>query len=108
MERLKTGDTVVVLTGKDRGKQGEIQSRVEKDGKVKFLVQGINLVKKHQKPNPALGRTGGIIEKEMPIDGSNLALVNPATGNGDKVGFKVLEDGKKVRVFKSNGEVVSA
>ncbi len=108
MERLKTGDTVVVLTGKDRGKQGEIQSRVEKDGKVKFLVQGINLVKKHQKPNPALGRTGGIIEKEMPIDGSNLALVNPASGKGDKVGFKVLEDGKKVRVFKSNGEVVSA
>lgn len=108
MERLKTGDQVVVMTGKDRGKQGEIQSRVEKDGKVKFLVQGINLVKKHQKPNPALGQTGGIIEKEMPIDGSNLALVNPATGNGDKVGFKVLEDGKKVRVFKSNGEVVSA
>lgn len=108
MERLKTGDTVVVTTGKDRGKQGDIQSRVEKDGKVKFVVQGINLVKKHQKPNPALGRTGGIIEKEMPIDGSNLALVNPATGNGDKVGFKVLEDGKKVRVFKSNGEVVSA
>lgn len=108
MERLKTGDQVVVMSGKDRGKQGEIQSRVEKDGKVKFLVQGINLVKKHQKPNPALGQTGGIIEKEMPIDGSNLALVNPATGNGDKVGFKVLEDGKKVRVFKSNGEVVSA
>jgi len=108
MERLKTGDTVVVTTGKDRGKQGEIQSRVEKDGKVKFVVQGINLVKKHQKPNPALGRTGGIIEKEMPIDGSNLALVNPATGNGDKVGFKVLDAGKKVRVFKSNGEVVSA
>ena len=108
MERLKQGDQVVVLTGKDRGKQGEILSRIEKDGKVKFVVQGINLVKKHQKPNPALGRTGGIIEKEMPIDGSNLALVNPATGNGDKVGFKVLEDGKKVRVFKSNGEVVSA
>jgi large subunit ribosomal protein L24 len=108
MERLKAGDTVVVLTGKDRGKQGDIQSRIEKDGKVKFIVQGINLVKKHQKPNPALGRTGGIIEKEMPIDGSNLALVNPATGKGDKVGFKVLEDGKKVRVFKSNGEVVSA
>lgn len=105
MERLVKGDQVVVLTGKDRGKQGEILRRV--DGG-KFVVQGINLVKKHQKPNPALGRTGGIIEKEMPIDGSNLALVNPATGKGDKVGFKVLEDGKKVRVFKSNGEVVSA
>ncbi|WP_417536793.1 50S ribosomal protein L24 [Methylophaga sp.] len=108
MERLKQGDQVVVLTGKDRGKQGEILSRIEKDGKVKFVVQGINLVKKHQKPNPTLGRTGGIIEKEMPIDGSNLALLNPATGKGDKVGFKVLEDGKKVRFFKSNGEVVSA
>ncbi|SFK77078.1 50S ribosomal protein L24 [Methylophaga sulfidovorans] len=108
MERLKQGDQVVVLTGKDRGKQGEILSRIEKDGKVKFVVQGINLVKKHQKPNPALGRTGGILEKEMPIDGSNLALLNPATGKGDKVGFKVLEDGKKVRFFKSNGEVVSA
>ena len=108
MERLKKGDQVVVLTGKDRGKQAEILSRIEKDGKVKFVVQGINLVKKHQKPNPALGRTGGILEKEMPIDGSNLALLNPATGKGDKVGFKVLEDGKKVRFFKSNGEVVSA
>ncbi|MTI64898.1 50S ribosomal protein L24 [Methylophaga sp.] len=105
MEKLKTGDQVVVLTGKDRGKQGEIQRRV--DGG-KFVVQGINLVKKHQKPNPALGQQGGIIEKEMPIDGSNLALVNPATGKADRVGFKVLEDGKKVRVFKSNGEVVSA
>ncbi|KKN41506.1 hypothetical protein LCGC14_0722650 [marine sediment metagenome] len=104
MERLKKGDQVVVTTGKDRGKQGEVLSRVGD----KFLVQGINLVKKHQKPNPAMGRTGGIIEKEMPIDGSNLALFNPATGKGDKVGFKVLEDGKKVRVFKSNGEVVSA
>jgi large subunit ribosomal protein L24 len=108
MEKLVKGDRVVVLTGKDRGKEGEIQSRVEKNGKVKFVVQGINLVKKHQKPNPALGRTGGIIQKEMPIDGSNLALVNPATGKADKVGFKILEDGKKVRFFKSNGEVVSA
>ena len=105
MERLKTGDQVVVLTGKDRGKQGEILRRVEGG---KFVVHGINLVKKHMKPNPALGRTGGIVEKEMPIEASNLALVNPATGKGDKVGFKVLEDGKKVRVFKSNGEVVSA
>lgn len=108
MERLKKGDQVVVTTGKDRGKEGEIQSRVEKNGQVQFVVQGINLVKKHQKPNPALGQTGGIIEKEMPIDGSNLALLNPATGKGDKVGFKVLDDGRKVRVFKSNGEVVGA
>jgi large subunit ribosomal protein L24 len=105
MERLVKGDQVVVTAGKDRGKQGEIIGR-NNDGK--FVVQGINLVKKHTKPNPALGQTGGIVEKEMPIDGSNIALLNPATGKGDKVGFKVLDDGRKVRFFKSNGEVVGA
>ena len=78
----------------------------QQDGK--FIVEGINIVKKHTKPNPNLGVTGGILEKEMPIDGSNLALLNPATGKGDKVGIKVLDDGRKVRVFKSNGEVVDA
>ena len=98
MERLVKGDQVVVTVGKDRGKQGEILRRVEGG---KFVVQGINLVKKHTKPNPALGRTGGIVEKEMPIHESNLALLNPASGKGDKVGFKFLEDGRKVRVFKS-------
>ena len=103
MERLVKGDQVVVTAGKDRGKQGEILRRVEGG---KFVVQGINLVKKHMKPNPAMGRTGGIVEKEMPIHGSNLALLNPASGKGDKVGFKILEDGRKVRVFKSNGEAV--
>jgi large subunit ribosomal protein L24 len=105
MERLIKGDQVVVTTGKDRGKQGEILRRVEGG---KFVVQGINLVKKHTKPNPALGQTGGIVEKEMPIDGSNLALLNPQTGKGDKVGVKLLDDGSKVRVFKSNGETVGA
>ena len=105
MERLRKGDQVVVTAGKDRGKQGEILN-LGKEGK--FLVQGINLVKKHTKPNPALGAAGGIVEKEMPIDGSNLALLNPETGKGDKVGFKILDDGRKVRVFKSNGEVVGA
>jgi len=105
MERLVKGDLVVVMAGKDRGKQGEVVSRGQ-DGK--YLVQGINLVKKHTKPNPALGSAGGIIEKEMPIDGSNIALLNPATGKGDKIGFKILDDGQKVRVFKSNGEVVGA
>jgi len=104
MDRLKKGDQVVVITGKDRGKQGEILKRGE-DGR--YLVQGINIVKKHTKPNPAIGATGGIVEKEMPIQGSNLALLNPATGKGDKVGFKILDDGRKVRVFKSNGEVVA-
>lgn len=105
MERLVKGDQVVVTTGKDRGKQGEVIRRGQ-DGK--YLVQGINLVKKHTKPNPALGNAGGIVEKEMPIDGSNIALLNPATGKGEKVGFKILDDGQKVRVFKSNGEVVGA
>lgn len=105
MDRLKKGDQVVVITGKDRGKQGEILKRGESG---RFLVQGINLVKKHTKPNPAIGVTGGILEKEMPIQGSNLALLNPATGKGEKVGFKILDDGRKVRVFKSNGEVVGA
>ena len=105
MERLKTGDQVVVIAGKDRGKQGEITVRGQ-DGK--FVVQGINLVKKHTKPNPNAGVTGGILEKEMPIDGSNLALLNPAPGTGDTVGVKILDDGRKVRVFKSNGEVVGA
>ncbi len=105
MERLKKGDQVVVIAGKDRGKTGEITARA-KNGK--FIVQGINLVKKHTKPNPAMGTPGGIVDKEMPIDGSNLALLNPATGKADKVGFKILEDGRKVRFFKSNGEVVGA
>ncbi|PHS23149.1 MAG: 50S ribosomal protein L24 [Methylophaga sp.] len=103
MERLIKGDQVVVTTGKDRGKQGEILNRGN-DGK--FLVQGINLVKKHTKPNPAMGTVGGIVDKEMPIQGSNLALLNPATGKGEKTGFKILDDGRKVRMFKSNGEVV--
>lgn len=105
MERLVKGDQVIVVAGKDRGKTGEITLRAQGG---KFVVQGVNLVKKHTKPNPQLGITGGIIEKEMPIDGSNLALLNPATGKGDKVGFKILEDGRKVRFFKSNGEVVGA
>jgi large subunit ribosomal protein L24 len=105
MERLVKGDQVVVSAGKDRGKQGEVIRRGQ-DGK--YLVQGINLVKKHTKPNPQAGTAGGIVEKEMPIDGSNIALLNPATGKGDKVGFKTLDDGRKVRVFKSNGEVVGA
>jgi large subunit ribosomal protein L24 len=105
MERLVKGDQVIVVAGKDRGKTGEVTVRGVNG---KFVVQGLNLVKKHTKPNPQMGAAGGILEKEMPIDGSNLALVNPATGKADKVGFKVLEDGRKVRFFKSNGEVVGA
>lgn len=105
MERLVKGDQVVITAGKDRGKQGEIQRRVVGG---KYVVQGINLVKKHIKPNPAVGQTGGIVEKEMPIHGSNLALLNPASGKGGKVGYKILEDGRKVRVFKSDGQTVGA
>ena len=90
---------------KDKGRRGKV-IQVLANGKV--LVQGINRVKKHVKPNPNAGVQGGIVEKEMPMDSSNVMLVNPATGKGDRVGFKLLEDGKKVRVFKSNGERVDA
>ncbi len=103
MERLKKGDTVIITKGKDIGKQGEVLACGQDN---RFLVQGVNLVKKHMKPNPSLGQAGGIIDKEMPIQGANLALINPATGKGDKVAFKILDNGQKVRVFKSNGEAI--
>ena len=105
MNKLRKGDEIVVISGKDKGRRSTITQFVS-DGKV--LVQGVNTAKKHQKGNPNAGVTGGIIEKDMPLDISNVMLVNPATGKGDRVGFKVLEDGKKVRFFKSNGEVVGA
>ncbi len=103
MKKLVKGDQVVVKMGKDRGKHGQVIG-CEQNGR--YLVQGINLAKKHTKPNASLEITGGIVEKEMPIDGSNIALLNPATGKGDKVGFKFLEGGQKVRVFKSNDAIV--
>jgi large subunit ribosomal protein L24 len=106
MKKIKKGDEIVVLTGKDKGKRGNV-SRVLPDAE-RVLVDNINVVKKHQKGNPQMGTPGGIIEKEMPIHVSNVALVNPATGKADRVGFKVLDDGRKVRCFKSNGEVVDA
>ncbi|MFZ1342198.1 50S ribosomal protein L24 [Thiothrix eikelboomii] len=105
MQKIRKNDQVVIITGKDKGRRGSVM-QVLATGKV--LVKGVNLVKKHQKPNPTLGVQGGVIEKEMPLDASNVMLVNPATGSGDRVGFKLLEDGKKVRVFKSNGERVDA
>ena len=104
MNKLNKGDEVVVISGKDKGRRSTITQILE--GKV--LVQGVNTAKKHQKGNPNAGVTGGIIEKDLPIDISNVMLVNPATGKGDRVGIKVLEDGKKVRFFKSNGEIVGA
>ncbi|GMR20267.1 MAG: 50S ribosomal protein L24 [Gammaproteobacteria bacterium] len=105
MRKIKKGDKIVVLTGKDKGKQGNVM-QVLVDGRV--LVEKINIVKKHVRPNPNKGITGGIIDQEAPLQVSNVALFNPHTSKADRVGFKVLEDGKKVRVFKSNGEVVDA
>ncbi|MGC9457360.1 MAG: 50S ribosomal protein L24 [Halothiobacillaceae bacterium] len=104
MRKIKQGDEVVVTAGKDKGRRGTVLRVVEEGRRV--VVEGVNMVKKHQKPNPMLGRTGGIIELEKPVDISNVMLFNPASQKGDRVGFKTLEDGRKVRYFKSNGEVV--
>ncbi|MBL7002833.1 MAG: 50S ribosomal protein L24 [Gammaproteobacteria bacterium] len=103
MQRIKQGDEVIVRTGKDKGKSGRV-SRVLKDNKI--LVEGINQVKKNQKPNPNAGVSGGIVVKDMPINISNVGLYNPETKKADRVGFKFLDDGKKVRYFKSTNEVV--
>ncbi|MFZ2169293.1 MAG: 50S ribosomal protein L24 [Methylococcaceae bacterium] len=105
MQKIKKGDDVIVRTGKDKGKSGRV-TKVLKDNKV--LVEGINQVKKTQKANPNTGVSGGIIVKDMPINISNIGLYNPATKKADRVGFKFLEDGKKVRYFKSTNEVVDA
>jgi large subunit ribosomal protein L24 len=105
MQKIRKGDDVIVTTGKDKGKRGTVLRRVDDKH---LLVEGINRAKKHQKPNPMKGQTGGIVEMDMPIDISNVALFNPQTQKGDRVGFKTLEDGRKVRIFKSNGEVVDA
>jgi large subunit ribosomal protein L24 len=105
MEKIRKGDQVVVTTGKDKGKRGLVL-RVLATGKV--LVEGVNRVKRHTRPNPIKGQTGGIVDKEMPIHTSNVALFNPATGKGDRVGIRTLDDGRKVRFFKSNGEVADA
>jgi large subunit ribosomal protein L24 len=105
MQRIRKGDEVVVISGRDKGKRGTVLRRVN----VEYLVvEGVNRVKKHQRPNPMKGVTGGIVDKDMPIHVSNIALFNPATQKADRVGFKQLQDGRKVRVFKSNGEQVDA
>ncbi len=104
MQKLKQGDEVIVLTGKDKGKQGKILKKIGN----RLLVEGINRAKKHQKGNPNAGIQGGIIDKDMPIDISNVGLYNPETKKADRVGFKFLDDGKKVRYFKSTNEVVDA
>lgn len=108
MRKIKQGDEVVVIAGKDKGQTGTVLRVVERRRGLGLVVEGVNRVKKHQKPNPNQGVAGGIIEKEMPLDVSNVMLLNPGTGKGDRVGFKILEDGRKVRFFKSNGETVDA
>ncbi len=105
MEKIRKGDEVVVITGKDKGKRGTVVLRVDGEH---VVVEGINRAKKHVKPNPMKGVAGGIVDKDMPIHISNVALFNAATKKADRVGIKVLEDGRKVRVFKSNGELVNA
>jgi large subunit ribosomal protein L24 len=105
MKKIRKGDDVVVISGRDKGKRGTVIVRLDDE---MLLVEGVNRVKKHTKPNPMKGQQGGILEKEMPIHLSNVALFNPVTQKGDRVGVKVLEDGRKVRVFKSNGELVEA
>ena len=104
MQRIRKGDQVVVIAGRDRGTKGTVLARVD-DRHV--LVEGVNVVKKAVRPNPTLGIEGGIVDKPLPIDQSNVMLVNPETGKGERIGFKEV-DGKKVRVFKSNGAVVGA
>lgn len=103
MNKIRSGDQVIAIAGRDKGKRGKVLQRVDDD---KLLVEGINLVKKHAKPNPMKGVTGGIIEKTMPIQQSNVAIFNGTTGKADRVGIKLLADGKKVRVFKSSGEEI--
>ena len=105
MEKIRKGDQVVVIAGKDKGKRGTVTRRVDAE---RVVVEGINRVKKHVKPNPVKGVVGGVIDKEMPLHISNVSLYNPATKRGDRVGFKLLEGGKKVRIFKSSGELVGA
>jgi large subunit ribosomal protein L24 len=102
MKRIHKGDQVVVISGKDKGRQGTVL-RVGDD---RVLVEALNRVKKHEKPNPMKGVEGGIVEKEMPLHISNVMLLNPMTNKGERVGFKTLDDGRKVRYYKSNGEVV--
>ena len=102
--RIKKGDQVVVITGKDKGKQGEVV-RVAGD---RVVVANVNIVKRHTKPNPQAGVAGGVVEREASIHISNVNVLNPASGKGERVGFKVLEDGRKLRVFRSSGEAIDA
>ena len=105
MNKIRKGDQVIVLTGRDKGKRGTVTQRVDADH---VVVEGVNLVKKHVKPNPLKGTTGGVIDKTMPIHQSNVAIWNPASGKADRVGVKLLDGGKRVRVYKSSGDEIKA
>jgi large subunit ribosomal protein L24 len=105
MQRIKKGDEVIVVSGRDKGKRGAVLRRVDAQF---VVVEGVNRVKKHMRPNPMKGVTGGIVDRDMPIHVSNIALFNPATKKADRAGVKSLEGGRKVRVFKANGEQVDA
>jgi large subunit ribosomal protein L24 len=103
MNKIRKGDHVIVVAGKDKGKRGSVLRRVDDE---RLVVEGVNRVKKHAKPNPLKNQPGGIVEKEMPIHVSNVALINPQTQKADRVGFKIMEDGRKVRILRSTGEMV--
>ena len=103
MKRIKKGDEVIVTTGRSKGTRGHVLQVLQDE---KLLVENVNMVKRHTKPDPGRNKPGGIVEKEAPIHVSNVAMFNPGTGKADRVGFKSLEDGRKVRVFKSTGEAV--
>ena len=105
MNKIRKGDQVIVLTGRDKGRRGTVLSRVDEE---RLIVEGVNVVKKHVKPNPLKGTTGGIVDKSMPIHQSNVAIFNAASGKADRVGIKLGADGKRVRVFKSTGEEIKA
>ena len=105
MNKIRNGDQVIVLTGRDKGKRGTVTSRVDEDH---LVVEGVNVAKTHVKPNPMKGTTGGVVDKTMPIHQSNVAIYNPATGKADRVGIKLLADQTKVRVYKSSGEEIKA
>ena len=103
MYKIKKGDEVIVIAGRSKGQRGTVMKRVDDN---RLMVENVNMVKKHVKPNPNTGETGGIIDRESPINQSNVMIFNPSTDKGDRVGIKVLEDNRKVRYFKSNGEVI--
>ena len=105
MNKIRKGDTVIVIAGRDKGRRGAV-IEVYADDRVR--VEGLNMSKKHQRPNPQIGQQGGIIERESPLHVSNVAVFNPATKKADRIGFKQLEDGRKVRIFKSNKEMIDA